>query len=77
MGEEAVKENGPTNPANDAAGETQSDGAAGSRLTRRKSIRDQITGIGDLVLLEPLREDGLINNLRVRYGADEIYVSIS
>lgn len=85
MGEEVPKENGPSSAGDKEATkdisdqsqqqDSQTDGAGGSRLVRRKSIRDQITGIGDLVLLDPLTEDALIANLRQRYGTDEIYVS--
>ena len=73
MGEETQKENGEVEAA--PRGEAQADGASGSRLMRRKSIRDDITGVGDLVLLDPLREESLMANLRMRYGNDEIYVS--
>ena len=60
------------------------DGAAGgdvsekrAQLSRRKSILDDITGVGDMVLLDPLTEDQLVQNLYMRYLSDEIYVSES
>ncbi|XP_065183961.1 unconventional myosin-Ia-like [Sycon ciliatum] len=83
MGEETPKENGPVTTAavtngddHDRQGEAEADGGAASRLARRKSIRDQITGIGDLVLLDPLTEEALLTNLRRRYSNDEIYTYI-
>ena len=32
-------------------------------------------GVADMVLLDPLTEDALVNNLKVRFAAERIYVS--
>lgn len=39
------------------------------------SLLEGQVGVEDLVLLEPLDEDSLIKNLRLRYEEKEIYVS--
>ena len=44
------------------------------RKEQYSHLLDETTGRGDMVLLEPLTEDGLIENLKVRYKAREIYV---
>ena len=40
-----------------------------------RSMLDDMVGVGDMVLLEPLSEDGLIENLWDRYNNKDIYVS--
>lgn len=34
------------------------------------------TGVGDLVLLDPLSEESLLQNLKERFGHQEIYVGV-
>ena len=38
-------------------------------------LLDETIGCGDIVLLDPLTEDNLIENVRKRYNSGEIYVS--
>ena len=45
------------------------------RKEQYSHLLDETAGRGDMVLLEPLTENGLIENLKVRYKAQEIYVS--
>lgn len=40
-----------------------------------RSMLDNMVGVSDMVLLEPLSEDGLIENLWDRYNNKDIYVS--
>ena len=40
-----------------------------------RSMLDDMVGVGDMVLLESLTEDGLIENLWDRYNNKDIYVS--
>ena len=37
---------------------------------------ESMVGCSDMVLLDPLTEKSLVHNLKVRYDAGEIYVSI-
>lgn len=39
------------------------------------SLLDEIVGQGDMVLLDLINEDSILENLRKRYEAGEIYVS--
>ena len=39
------------------------------------SLLDEMVGRGDMVLLDPISEDKIIENLKIRYDAKEIYVS--
>ena len=39
------------------------------------SLLDEMVGRGDMVLLDPITEEKIIENLKIRYGAKEIYVS--
>lgn len=39
------------------------------------SLLDEMVGKGDMVLLDPITEDAIIENLEKRYTAEEIYVS--
>ena len=40
-----------------------------------RSIMDDTVGVSDMVLLDPLTEDKLMENLEKRFRAGEIYVS--
>ena len=39
------------------------------------SLLDEIVGCGDMVLLDPLSEDKVVDNLKLRYSEKDIYVS--
>lgn len=51
-------------------GESEGQAAGGGR-----SMLDDMVGVSDMVLLEPLSEDALIENLWDRYNNKDIYVS--
>lgn len=38
------------------------------------SLLDVIVGCGDMVLLDPLTEDKVVENLKLRYSEKDIYV---
>lgn len=38
------------------------------------SLLDEIVGCGDMVLLDPLTEDKVVENLKLRYSKKDIYV---
>lgn len=40
-----------------------------------RSILDDMVGVGDMVLIEPLTEDAVMENLWERYNSKDIYVS--
>ena len=40
-----------------------------------RSILDDMVGVGDMVLLDPLTEDAVMENLWERYNSKDIYVS--
>lgn len=40
------------------------------------SLLEEMVGMGDMVLLDPITEDSIIQNLKKRYEAGEIYVSM-
>jgi hypothetical protein len=42
----------------------------------KTSLLDNMIGVGDMVLLEPLNEETFINNLKKRFDHNEIYVSM-
>ncbi|KAJ4933196.1 hypothetical protein JOQ06_030031 [Pogonophryne albipinna] len=42
----------------------------------KTSLLDNMIGVGDMVLLEPLSEDSFIANLRNRFDHNEIYTYI-
>ncbi len=42
----------------------------------KTSLLDNMIGVGDMVLLEPLTEDSFLENLRNRFDHNEIYVSL-
>lgn len=46
-----------------------------SEKTKSAHIMENVVGCTDMVLLDPLHEDNLIKNLRMRFNAGEIYVS--
>lgn len=41
----------------------------------KTSLLDNMIGVGDMVLLEPMTEESFIENLRKRFDHNEIYVS--
>lgn len=42
----------------------------------KSSLLDNMIGVGDMVLLEPLNEETFIDNLKKRFDHNEIYVSV-
>lgn len=46
-----------------------------TKMEVKTSLLDNMVGVGDMVLLEPLTEDSFIQNLKNRFDRDEIYVS--
>lgn len=42
----------------------------------KTSLLDNMIGVGDMVLLEPLSEDSFLENLKNRFDHNEIYVSL-
>ena len=46
------------------------------RKEQYSHLLDEMVGCGDMVLLEPLTEDNIIENLKKRYTTGDIYVSI-
>ena len=46
------------------------------RKEQYSHLLDEMVGCGDMVLLEPLTEDNIIENLKKRYTAGDIYVRI-
>lgn len=47
-----------------------------AKMEVKTSLLDNMIGVGDMVLLEPLNEETFINNLKKRFDHNEIYVSI-
>ncbi|XP_041938396.1 unconventional myosin-Ib isoform X5 [Alosa alosa] len=47
-----------------------------SKMEVKTSLLDNMIGVGDMVLLEPLTEDSFIDNLRKRFDHNEIYTYI-
>uniref|UniRef100_A0A8C9XSF1 Unconventional myosin-Ib n=2 Tax=Sander lucioperca TaxID=283035 RepID=A0A8C9XSF1_SANLU len=47
-----------------------------SKMEVKTSLLDNMIGVGDMVLLEPLSEDSFIENLRKRFDHNEIYTYI-
>ncbi|XP_076841414.1 unconventional myosin-Ib isoform X2 [Brachyhypopomus gauderio] len=47
-----------------------------SKMEVKTSLLDNMIGVGDMVLLEPLSEETLIDNLRKRFSHNEIYTYI-
>ncbi|KAK1902497.1 Unconventional myosin-Ib [Dissostichus eleginoides] len=59
------------------ADQTNSDGATPTaKMEVKTSLLDNMIGVGDMVLLEPLSEDSFIANLRNRFDHNEIYTYI-
>lgn len=46
-----------------------------SKMEVKTSLLDNMIGVGDMVLLEPLSEETFIGNLKKRFEHNEIYVS--
>lgn len=46
-----------------------------AKMEVKTSLLDNMIGVGDMVLLEPLSEDSFNENLRKRFDHNEIYVS--
>ncbi|XP_029113801.1 unconventional myosin-Ib isoform X7 [Scleropages formosus] len=47
-----------------------------SKMEAKTSLLDNMIGVGDMVLLEPLTEESFINNLKNRFDHSEIYTYI-
>lgn len=47
-----------------------------AKMEVKTSLLDNMIGVGDMVLLEPLNEDTVIDNLKKRFDHNEIYVSV-
>uniref|UniRef100_A0A8B9PH27 Myosin IB n=1 Tax=Apteryx owenii TaxID=8824 RepID=A0A8B9PH27_APTOW len=45
-------------------------------MEAKTSLLDNMIGVGDMVLLEPLNEDSFINNLKKRFDHNEVYTYI-
>lgn len=48
----------------------------GSVVILNMTLREDSVGVEDLVLLEPLEQESLLKNLKLRYENKEIYVSV-
>ena len=59
----------PTSPAG-----SKPERETGVRSRRYSHLLEEMVGCGDMVLLEPLSEQSLLENLRIRYENGEIYV---
>uniref|UniRef100_A0A6Q2X9R2 Unconventional myosin-Ib n=1 Tax=Esox lucius TaxID=8010 RepID=A0A6Q2X9R2_ESOLU len=55
---------------------TERGGATHSKMEVKTSLLDNMIGVGDMVLLEPLNENSFIENLRKRFDHNEIYTYI-
>lgn len=51
-------------------------GAYTAKMEVKTSLLDNMIGVGDMVLLEPLSEDTFLENLKNRFDHNEIYVSL-
>ncbi|XP_069716840.1 unconventional myosin-Ib isoform X3 [Phaenicophaeus curvirostris] len=47
-----------------------------AKMEVKTSLLDDMIGVGDMVLLEPLNEDSFINNLKKRFDHSEVYTYI-
>ena len=73
----------PTRPIKETSKDVKASEPSDNSLRRSVSPRkeqyshllDEVVGCGDMVLLEPLTEENIIENLRKRYEAGDIYVS--
>jgi myosin heavy subunit len=43
-------------------------------IARSITMASETVGVGDMVLLDPITEENLVENLRKRFMANEIYV---
>ena len=50
-------------------------GKPAAKMEVKTSLLDNMIGVGDMVLLEPLSEDSFLENLKNRFDHNEIYVS--
>ena len=65
-----------THPPHSGKTTTNNRRDGGGRASHRYShLLEEMVGCGDMVLLEPLSEETLVENLRTRYQNGEIYVS--
>uniref|UniRef100_A0AAQ5ZNB8 Unconventional myosin-Ib n=1 Tax=Amphiprion ocellaris TaxID=80972 RepID=A0AAQ5ZNB8_AMPOC len=53
-----------------------SGGTPTAKMEVKTSLLDNMIGVGDMVLLEPLSEDSFLDNLRKRFDHNEIYTYI-
>lgn len=51
-------------------------GTTTAKMEVKTSLLDNMIGVGDMVLLEPLSEDSFLDNLKKRFDHSEIYVSL-
>lgn len=51
-------------------------GTPTAKMEVKTSLLDNMIGVGDMVLLEPLSEDSFLENLKNRFDHSEIYVSL-
>lgn len=51
-------------------------GSPTANMEVKTSLLDNMIGVGDMVLLEPLSEDSFLENLKKRFEHNEIYVSL-
>lgn len=51
-------------------------GPSTTKMEVKTSLLDNMIGVGDMVLLEPLSEDSFLENLKKRFDHNEIYVSL-
>lgn len=51
-------------------------GIPAAEMEVKTSLLDNMIGVGDMVLLEPLNEDSFLENLKNRFDHNEIYVSL-
>ena len=71
------KEGEPNAPSTEVKGEGAKSlrRSVSPRKEQYMSLLDEMVGQGDMVLLDPITEDGILSNLSKRYTAGEIYVS--
>lgn len=50
-------------------------GTPAAKMEVKTSLLDNMIGVGDMVLLEPLSEESFLENLKKRFDHNEIYVS--
>ncbi|GLD59090.1 unconventional myosin-Ib isoform X1, partial [Lates japonicus] len=51
-------------------------GTPAAKMEVKTSLLDNMIGVGDMVLLEPLSEDSFLENLKNRFDHNEIYTYI-